>query len=150
MNQSHRTEFFILYLRRVLTICLAGILPALLYGALTVWDVEGRHERLQFGLLILSPVILTLGLIWIMLSRKGITITNQDPDFQTVAKDEFRRFNFFRAIRVAFLMVMVIQIPLAWLLSLRPSPDSLYHMATFTFFIGFITVISAFLFFDRD
>ena len=45
---------------------------------------------------------------------------------------------------------MVVQLPLAWLLGLRPSTDSLAHMGTFTWFIGAISFLAAFLFFDRD
>lgn len=147
---ASRTEFFLRYMRRLACICLAGLLPVLLYGALTAWDQAGHHERLQWGLLLLSPIILASGLAWIMFSRKGISITNNDPDLQAVAKDEFRRLNSWRALRVAFATVMVVQFPLAWLLSLRPSPEGLSHMATFTWFIGFISFLSAFLFFDRD
>ncbi len=148
--EANRTEFFLRYLRRLAFICLAGLLPALFYGVLTVWDRDGRHERLQFGLLLLSPIILTLGLAWVMFSRKGVAIPSDDPDFQAIAQDEFRRLNAMRAVRVAFVTVMVAQLPLAWLLGLRPSPDSLAHMGTFTWFIGFISFLSAFLFFDRD
>jgi hypothetical protein len=147
---TDRTELFLRYLRRLQYVFLAGITPMLFYGGLTVWDREGRFERLQFGLLILCPVILTLGLIWLRFSRKGNPITLKDPDFQAIAKDEFRKLCFERAFRVAFVVVMAVQVPLAWLLSLRPSPDSLFHMGTFTFFIGFIAFLTAFLFFDRD
>ncbi len=149
-SEAHRTEFFLRYTRRLASICLAGLLPVLFYGVLTAWDRGGQHERLQFGLLLLSPIILTLGLAWVLYSRRGVAITNDDPALQAVAKDEFRRLNAMRAVRVAFLTVMVVQLPLAWLLGLRPSPDSLAHMGTFTWFIGAISFLSAFLIFDRD
>ncbi len=148
--EAHRTEFFLRYMKRLASICLAGLVPALCYGVLTAWDREGQHERLQLGILLLSPIILTLGLAWVLFSRRGVSITNDDPALQAVAKDEFRRLNAMRAFRVAFLIVMVVQLPLAWLLGLRPSPDSLAHMGTFTWFIGAIAFLSAFLFFDRD
>lgn len=148
--QANRTEFFLRYLRRLAFICLAGLLPALFYGVLTVWDRDGLHERLRLGLLLLSPIILALGLAWVMFSRKGVAITNDDPDLQAVAKDEFRRLNAMRAVRVAFVTVLAVQLPLAWLLGLRPSPDGLAHMGTLTWFTGFITFLAAFLFFDRD
>jgi len=139
--EAHRTEFFLRYMKRLASICLAGLVPALCYGVLTAWDREGQHERLQLGILLLA---------WVLFSRRGVSITNDDPALQAVAKDEFRRLNAMRAFRVAFLIVMVVQLPLAWLLGLRPSPDSLAHMGTFTWFIGAIAFLSAFLFFDRD
>jgi len=148
--QAHRTEFFLRYLRRLAFICLAGLLPALSYGVLTVWDRDGHLERLRFGLLLLSPILLTLGLAWVMFSRKDISITNDDPDLQAIAKDEYRRLNAMRAVRVAFLTVMVVQFPLAWLVGLRPSVDGLSHMGSLTWFIGAVTFLAAFLFFDRD
>ena len=148
--EAARTEFFLRYLRRLAFICLAGLLPVLAYGVLTVWDVAGQHEQLRLGLLILSPVVLTLGLAWVMVSRRGVSIPDGDPDFQAVAKDEFRRLNAMRAFRVAFGTVMLVQFPLAWLLGLRPSPEGLTHLASFTWFIGAIAYLSAFLFFDRD
>ncbi len=148
--EANRTEFLLRYTRRLAFVCLAGLLPALFYGVLTAWDREGQHERLQFGLLLLSPLILSLGLTWVMVSRKGAAIPSDDPDLLAIAQDEFRRLNGMRAVRVAFVTVLAVQLPLAWLLGLRPSPDSLAHMGTFTCFIGFITFLSAFLFFDRD
>ena len=148
--EAHRTEFFLRYTRRLASICLAGLLPVLFSGVLTAWDRGGQHERLQLGLLLLSPIILSLGLAWVLISRRGVSITNDDPNLQAVAKDEFRRLNAMRAVRVAFLLVMVVQLPLAWLLGLHPSPDSLAHMGTFTWFIGAISFLAAFLFFDRD
>jgi len=147
---SNRTEFFLRYTRSLTFLCLFGLLPVLFYGAITVWDHDGHYERLQFGLLVLCPVILTFGLAWIMFSRRGVAITNDDPDLQAVAKDEFRRRNALRAFRVAFATVLALQFPLAWLLSIRPNPDGIMHLATFTWFIGFISFLSAFLFFDRD
>lgn len=148
--EAQRTEFFLRYLRRLAAICLAGLLPALCYGVITVWDRAGRHGRLQVALLLLSPIILTLGLGWVLFSRRGVAITADDPDLQAATRDEFRSLNAMRAFRAAFVTVMVLQFPLGWLLGLRPVPDALSHMATFTWFIGFIAFLSAFLFFDRD
>jgi len=148
--EAQRTEFLLRYTRRLAFVCLIGLLPALFYGVFTVWDRDGRHERLQLGLLLLSPIILTLGLAWVMASRKGVAIPSDDPDLQAIAQDEFRRLNAMRAVRVAFVTVLFVQLPLAWLLGLRPSPDSLAHMGTLTCFLGFISFLSAFLFFDRD
>ncbi|MFZ4513137.1 MAG: hypothetical protein ACOYNX_05855 [Geothrix sp.] len=148
--EAQRTEFLLRYTRQLAFVCLIGLLPALFYGVLTVWDRDGHYERLQLGLLLLSPIILTLGLAWVMASRKGVAIPSDDPDLQAIAQDEFRRLNAMRAVRVAFVTVLFVQLPLAWLLGLRPSPDSLAHMGTLTCFLGFISFLSAFLFFDRD
>jgi hypothetical protein len=147
---TDRTEMFLRYLRRLQYVVLAGMIPMLFYGILTAWDNEARFERYQFALLILCPIILTLGVLWLQLSLKGNRYSLKDPDVKAIIKDEYRRLSFDRSLRVAFLVVMVVQIPLARLLSLRPSADSLYHMATFTFFIGFISLIAAFLVFERD
>lgn len=147
---AHRTEFVLRYLRQVASICLAGLLPALAYGVLTAWDLAGQHERLRVGVLLLSPAILALGLAWVLLSRRGAGVAPADPAFQVAAQDEFRRLNALRACRAALATVLVAQVPLAWLLGLRPGPDSLAHMATLTWGLGFASFLAAFLVFDRD
>jgi hypothetical protein len=131
-------------------LCLFALVPGLFYGVLNLWDPSGCHDQLRFGLLLLCPVIACLGLGWIIFSRKGVTFSSGDPALKAVAKDEFRRFNALRAFRVAFVAVLAVQLPLAWVATQRPGPGSPGNMGNCTWLIGSVVYLAAFLFFDRD
>jgi hypothetical protein len=150
MDTSARTDHFLRYLRRLQYLLLTGFLPMILYLGLTAWDREEHFVTLRTALLMLSPAILALGALGLQLSLRGLRYSLKDPAVQAIIRDESRRLHFDGALRVAFLVVVVTQLPLAWLLSLRPGPDSLYHLATLTFFLGFIAWLAAFLILDRD
>ena len=147
---ADRTELFLRYARRTLYLCLVVITLGVLYLILTIWDREGRLERLRVGLLILCPVFLTLGAAWLQGTLKGNRYSLKDADVRAIIGDELRRQSFDRAFRVAFGAVLALQMPLAWILFQHPSEQSLIHMGTFTILLGFIALVSAFLFFDRD
>ena len=148
--EADRTEGLLRYMRRLQVVSLATISTGFCYLALTAWDPEAHFERLRSGLLVFCPVILTLGFVWSKLALKGNRYSLKDPVVQAINRDEFRRINLGRSARVAFFSVMIVQIPLAWVLSLRPSGQSPFHMGTLTTFIGFISMLAAFLFFERD
>lgn len=145
-----RTELFLRYVRRTLYLCLGVVTLGALYLILTIWDREGRLERLRVGLLVLCPVALATGAAWLQGTLKGNRYSLKDADVRAILQDELRRQSFDRAFRVAFGTVMALQMPLAWLLFQNPGEQSLIHMGTFTILIGFIALVSAFLFFDRD
>ena len=67
-----------------------------------------------------------------------------------IRQDEFRRVNLSRAQRAALIGVLILQIPLGLLFSHLPAMRAVIAMGVTTITLGMATVITLFLFFDRD
>jgi hypothetical protein len=72
------------------------------------------------------------------------------PEARAIAADEWRRGNMDRARRVAFVVVLGAQLPLALLLSVLPPARAAIAMAAATITVGLATLLALFLHFDRD
>ncbi len=64
--------------------------------------------------------------------------------------DEWRRMNLNRAMRFAFTGVLILQVPLGLTLAHLPALRAVMAMATATTTVGMATLISLFLYFDRE
>jgi hypothetical protein len=72
------------------------------------------------------------------------------PEAQAILRDEWRRHNLARAMRVAFVIVLAAQTPLAlWLASL-PGSRAVIGMAIATMTLGMVTFTGLYLVFDRE
>jgi hypothetical protein len=72
------------------------------------------------------------------------------PEVRAIVEDEWRRSNMDRARRVAFVVVLVVQLPLALLLESLPSLRAVIAMASATITLGLATLLVVFLYLDRD
>lgn len=72
------------------------------------------------------------------------------PEALAIARDEWRRSNMDRAMRAAFLILLVAQLPLALLFARLPSLRAVMAMAAATATLGMVSFIALFLFLDRD
>lgn len=71
------------------------------------------------------------------------------PEVRAVLKDEYRVTNFQKAIRVAFITILVAQVPLAFFFTSLPPFRAAMGMAVATITLAMITLITFFLIFDR-
>ena len=148
-----RTEILLRHQRRLIYVVLGVTIPIVAFAGLEFWDPEWQVARLvhfRLALVGMSVVLLFLGIVWLHISLKGNRLRGSDPEIQAITKDEFRRHNWERSTRVAYLVVMAIQLPLAWLLSLRPNANAVWAMACLTTFSGGLTGMVTFLFLNRD
>lgn len=72
------------------------------------------------------------------------------PEARVILRDEWRRANMDRAMRVALIVVLVAQVPLGLAFTQIPTLRALMAMAAATTTLGMATVIACFLYFDRD
>jgi hypothetical protein len=72
-----------------------------------------------------------------------------DPEVKTMLKDEFRQVNLARAQRIALIVVLVAQMPLAFFLSGLTAAGAVTVMGVATVAIAIATLIISFLYFDR-
>lgn len=72
------------------------------------------------------------------------------PEARAIAQDEWRRKNFDRATRVAFVVVLAAQLPLGLLLARLPSLRAVMAMAAATATLGMATFIAFYLVLSRE
>lgn len=72
-----------------------------------------------------------------------------DPDVKAMLNDEFRQANLARAQRVAFVVVLVAQIPLATFVSGLNTVGAVTVMSVATITVAMAALIISFLYFDR-
>jgi len=72
------------------------------------------------------------------------------PEVRAIVDDEWRRSNMDRARRIAFVVVLGTQVPLGLLLAWLPPLQAVMAMAAATITLGMATLITLFLYFDRD
>jgi hypothetical protein len=71
------------------------------------------------------------------------------PGARAIVQDEWRRLNMARAMRGAFVVVIIAQMPLALWLGSLPSPRGVMAMAITTMTLGVATLSGLFLIFER-
>jgi uncharacterized membrane protein len=71
-------------------------------------------------------------------------------EVRAILEDEWRQRNMNRARRVAFAVVLVVQLPLGLLLAALPPLQAVMAMAAVTITVGLATLLALFLYFDRD
>ena len=102
-----------------------------------------------------APWVVAIAITVIGLGIRKATLgttrwSSADAEADAVLNDEFRRMSMDRAVRVAFGIVMVAQIPLGLLLFQLPSFRAVMAMAAATVTLGLATLIAVFLYFHRE
>jgi drug/metabolite transporter (DMT)-like permease len=72
------------------------------------------------------------------------------PEVRAMLEDEFRHANLARAQRLALIVVLVAQVPLAILVSGLATEPAVTVMAVASVTLAMTTLIASFLFFDRE
>lgn len=147
-NPSSETEIVIRLARRNLVVILLMVLifaatllssvfqPA---AALSTWPSKAPW---------LIPMVIVL---FVVISASGPRRLRPDsPEVKVMLADEWRRECLTRAMRVAFVVVLVSQVPQAFLFVNLPPLRALMGMAVTTISLALATLIALFLFFERD
>ncbi len=145
-----RSENYLRFSRRSMGALLAEVLViGTLCMVMTLWPGSGQYWMVQAGWLL--PVAITIGLV--TLQRTTLRGGRWRPDVaevRTIMDDEWRRVNLNRAMRFAFTGVLILQVPLGLTLAHLPALRAVIAMATATTTVGMTTLISLFLYFDRE
>ena len=136
---SHRSMVFLLVL--IISLGAAALAMALRPDG----DVSRWLARVPWFL----PVAIIIALGVLQSSLRGHRWNPASPEGKAIMRDEWRRTNMDRAMRAAFIVVLVAQVPLGLLLTNLPPPRALMAMAVSTIAMGMATLVALFLFFDR-
>jgi hypothetical protein len=91
--------------------------------------------------------------VLLLLNRGKRPLRPDDPAVRMLLGDEFRQANLGRAQRLALIVVLVAQVPFGLLLSsltAAAAAAAVMVMAILTITLGMVTLITSFLFFDRE
>jgi len=145
-----RSELFLQFSQRKLTTLLVIVLAVgaaglalMLTPTGTVWRAVSRIS--------LVPVAVAIVLI-VQMTLRGRRWPPDSPEVRMAMQDEWRRTNMNRASRLALVVVLLAQWPLALVLGFTqiPAPRGAMAMAMASITLGLATQIALFLFFDRE
>lgn len=101
----------------------------------------------------LIPVGIVIAVAAVQSSLRGRRWKPESPEVRTILQDEFRKANMDRAFRIAFIVLLAAQWPLALLLGVTtrlPAIRLVMAMAAGSITVGLLTLITLFLYFDRE
>jgi len=111
----------------------------------------GDTPRWMTSLVALLPTAIAIGVVTLQRTTlRGDRWDPKSPEVQAVLQDEWRRVSMDRAIRVAFFVILIAQIPIGLLVAPLPSLRAVMAMATTTLTLGMATFLGLFLFFSRQ
>lgn len=114
---------------------------------------EGAVGRSAARGMWLIPVAIVIVVAALQSSLRGRRWDPKSPDVKTVMDDELRRANMDRASRISLIVVVAAQWPLAMTIGILgglPPIRTAMAMAAASITLGMLTVISLFLFFERE
>ena len=150
-----KTDLYLRFTRRglvgvlLMILGLGGLfLAAVLqpHGALAE-NMQRYSWLIPIGIIILAAAILAGSL---MTFQRRNRFTPDSPEVKAVMKDELRRANMDRARAFALVVILLVQVPMALLLSHWPSLAAVLAMAVSTIIVAMSSLIVFFLVFDRD
>ncbi len=144
---TNQTESILRLARRNLFIVLLLIL--LLGGTLlsNVFQPDSPFSRWPSEL----PWLLPVGMVILFTtSMARVRWDPQSPEVRAILSDEWRRLNLHRAMRIAFFIVLIAQVPQTFLFMQLPVLRALMGMATATITLAMSAFLALFLIFDRD
>jgi hypothetical protein len=145
-----RSELFLRLTRRsTLIVLLLVLLLGLMCLAMALWP-DGAVSRFLEHASWVIPTGIVLIAILLQTSQRKYRFTPDSAEVKAVMNDELRRTSMDRARLVAFIVVLIAQVPIALLLSHLPAFRAVMAMAVSTITIGVAVFIASSLFFDRD
>jgi hypothetical protein len=155
---TDRSELFLRCSRRNMIVVLVLVLLSGTVGlAITLAPGSGLSHWVERASRFI-PIAFIIGIA----SMRGHRWNPNSPEVKAVMNDEWRLTNLDRALRTSFIVVLLAQMPLGILfgaipgllpwkvLAQLPAERAVIAMGVSTISLGMITLISLFLFFDRD
>ena len=145
---TNQTDLILRLARRNLYILLIGVL--LICGTLlgNVFRPDAAFSRWPSTMPWLLPVAISI--IFAATSMGRGRLNPKSPELQVVLGDEWREVNLTRAMRIAFFVVLIAQVPQAFLFLQLPVLRAVMGMAVATITVAMTTFITLFLIFDRE
>ena len=145
---TNQTDRILRLTRRNLFIVLIGVL--LICGTLlsNAFRPDAAFSRWPSTVPWLLPVAISI--IFAATSMGRGRLNPKSAELQAVLGDEWRQVNLTRAMRIAFFVVLIAQVPQAFLFLQLPVLRAVMGMAVATITVAMTTLITLFLIFDRD
>jgi hypothetical protein len=100
------------------------------------------------------PIAAIIGVAMLQTSLRKNRWDPNAPEVKAILNDEWRRTNLDRAMKVAFIVILVTQLPLGWLFGVMLAQLSVLRavlgMAVSTITLAMTTFVATFLILDRD
>jgi hypothetical protein len=100
------------------------------------------------------PLATIIGVAVVQTSLRKNRWDPKSPEVQAIMNDEWRRTNLDRAMKIAFIAILVVQLPLGWLFGVMLAQLSVLRavlgLAVSTITLGMTTFVATFLILDRD
>ena len=120
--------------------------------AMTLWP-EGAASRFMARAAWVFPIAIVVIGVALRATLRGRRWDPRSPEAKAILNDELRQTSLNRSSRAALIVVLVAQLPLGLLfgmLAQLPATRTALAMAEATITLGMATLISLFLFFDRE
>lgn len=100
----------------------------------------------------LIPVVIVVAATAVQSSLRGRRWNPSSPEVAAILQDEWRRANMDRAFRISLIVLLAAQWPLGMLVGLvdLPAVRIAMAMAAASITLGLVTLVSLFLYFDRE
>ncbi len=160
MSNPTRSELVLMHTRRSMMIVLLLVLALGFWSLAMALSPDGTVSRSLERASWLLPFGIVVAVVVLGSSQRKHGFNPDSPEVKAVMNDELRRSSLDRARFIAFLVVLIAQIPLALLFSqtalglgLRadlPAFRAVMAMAISTITLGMTVFIVSFLIFDRE
>jgi hypothetical protein len=144
---TNQAELILRLARRNLFIVLIGLLLISATLLSNVFRPDAAFSRWPSTMPWLLPVAIV---IFFATSMGRGRLNPKSAELQAVLGDEWRQVNLTRAMRIAFFVVLIAQVPQAFLFLQLPVLRAVMGMAVATITVAMTTLITLFLIFDRD
>jgi hypothetical protein len=148
--QESRSERYLRFSQRslVLALCLVLVIGTLALATALQPEI-GSRWMVQAGWAL--PIAITIAIAVLQRTTlRGDRWRPDAPEAQAILQDEWRRTSMDRALRAAFIVVLVAQAPLGLSLAHLPALRAVMAMAVATSVLGITTLLALFLFFGRE
>ncbi|HUP64340.1 MAG TPA: hypothetical protein VM557_03570 [Thermoanaerobaculia bacterium] len=150
-STQHPAELFLRFSRRSVIALLATVI--LLGGAALSLMLSPSRAFFETASKVSLVAVAVALLVTILVALHRRRWPASSPAVQVVMDDEMRRASVLRASRAALITVLLAQYPLVLLFGFfmeLPAPRGAFAMGAATVTLGLITLLSLFLYFDRD
>jgi hypothetical protein len=149
-----RSELYLRFSRRGMAALLIMILALGATALVMALQPDGALSRTLQKASWFFPIATIIGFGALQTSMRGKGWNPNSPEAKAVLNDEWRRTNLDRAMKVAFIVILVTQLPLGWLFGVMLAQLSVLRavlgMAVSTITLGMTIFVATFLFLDRD
>lgn len=149
-----RSELYLRFSRRGMAALLIMIVALGATALIMALQPDGAFARTLEKASWFFPIATIIGVGALQTSMRGKGWNPNSPEAKAVLNDEWRRTNLDRAMKVAFIVILVTQLPLGWLFGVMLAQLSVLRavlgMAVSTITLGMTIFVATFLFLDRD